>query len=436
MKDEGLVRALGVRGLTAGIVNYTVGSGIFVLPAIVAARLGGASMLAYVVCAIAMCLIVMCFAEAGSRVSLSGGVYAYAGAVFGPYVGFVVATTMWFGATVLSSATVATIFITSLGRLIPAASQPSVRAAILVLLYASLAALNIRGVKLGSRLVVTATVAKLAPLFLLVIVGLLAIQPANLTWTGFPSVGDLGRTSTMLIFAFLGVETALTPSGEVKDPARTVPRSIFIALVLVTILYLSLQVVAQGVLGSALATNPDAPLAAAARVVLGRGGEILILVGAAISTFGYVAGDMLAAPRLIYALGRDRLLPPQLALIHSRFRTPWVSIVVHALACCVFAIIGSFGTLAVLASLATLLVYLACCLATLELRRRNIRTDGAVPFKVPGGPVIPVLASAIVVWLISTATRSEFIAMGWMLVASTALFAIMSRIQRAVVPAA
>lgn len=428
--NEGLIRAVGVRGLTAGIVNYTVGSGIFVLPAVVAARLGGASTLAYVVCAVAMALIVMCFAEAGSRVSLSGGAYAYAGKVFGPYVGFMVATTLWFGASVLGCATVATIFVASLGRLVLGAADPAARAIILIVLFASMALLNIRGVKAGSRVVVGVTAAKLIPLFILVIAGAFAIESANLTWPGMPSISDLGRTSTMLIFAFLGVETAVTPSGEVKDPATTVPRSIFIALVLVTVLYLSIQIVAQGILGPALATTPDAPLAEAARRALGRAGELLILAGAAISTFGYVAGDILAAPRLLYALGRDRLLPRFIASVHPKFRTPWVAIIIHAAACCAFAITGSFATLAVMASLSTLLIYLACCLATIELRRRDVRTDDGIPFRVPGGPVIPLLASATVIWLISNATRSEFMAMGWMLLASTIVYFAMSRISR------
>ncbi|MDQ3081582.1 MAG: amino acid permease [Gemmatimonadota bacterium] len=432
MNDEKLVRAVGVGGLTSGIINYTIGAGIFVLPAVVAARIGGAAIVAYVVCAVAMTLIVLCFAQAGSRVSLSGGAYAYAGTVFGPYVGFVVAMMLWFGANVLASASVANIFVGTLGRFIPAAGEPTIRGAILVALYATLAIINIRGVQLGVRVVEGFAVAKLTPLIILVVVGVFAVQAANFTWPGMPSYGEISRTSAMLIFAFLGVESALTPSGEVRDPARTVPRAVFLALGVVTLLYLAIQTVAQGILGAELATNTAAPLAAAARVAIGRGGEILVIAGTAISTFGYVAGDMLAAPRGIYALARDGLLPSPIATVHPVRRTPTVAIAVHAIACCALAITGSFESLLVLATLATLLVYLACCVAAFELRRRNIQTGEGVPFRIPGGPAVPVLASAVVVWLISSATRAEFMALGWMMLVSTVLFFAMKASRRGV----
>ena len=429
MNDEKLVRAVGVGGLTSGIINYTIGAGIFVLPAVVAARIGGAAIVAYVVCAVAMTLIVLCFAQAGSRVSLSGGAYAYAGIVFGPYVGFVVAMMLWLS-NVLASASVANIFAGTLGRFIPAAGEPMIRGAILVALYATLAIINMRGVKIGVRVVEGFAVAKLTPLIILVVVGVFAVQAANFTWPGIPSYGEISRTSAMLIFAFLGVESALTPSGEVRDPARTVPRAVFLALGVVTLLYLAIQTVAQGILGAELATNTAAPLAAAARVAIGRGGEILVIAGTAISTFGYVAGDMLAAPRGIYALARDGLLPSPIATVHPVRRTPTVAIAVHAIACCALAITGSFESLLVLATLATLLVYLACCVAAFELRRRNIQTGDGVPFRIPGGPAVPVLASAVVVWLISSATRAEFMALGWMMLVSTVLFFAMKASRR------
>ena len=117
--DEGLIRAVGVRGLTAGMINYMIGAGIFVLPAVVAARVGGAAPVIYVICAIAMAMIVLCFADAGSRVSLSGGTYAYAEVAFGPFIGFIVAMSLWFGSTVLASAAVANVFVDTLSEISP-----------------------------------------------------------------------------------------------------------------------------------------------------------------------------------------------------------------------------------------------------------------------------------------------------------------------------
>ena len=420
--DEGLIRAVGVRGLTAAIINYTIGAGIFVLPAVVAGKIGNAAPVAYIICAVAMALIVMCFAEAGSRVSLSGGTYAYAELAFGPYVGFMVAMCLWAGSNVLASAAVVNVFVDALAQFAPALGNSVVRAVIILAVYAGLTILNIRGVKIGSRVVQTVTGAKLLPLLILVGLGFFAVKGINLTWTGMPPVRDLARTSTVLIFAFLGVESALTPSGEVTNPARTVPRSIFAALAITTVLYIGIQVVSQGVLGADLAASTKAPLAEVAGRAFGNAGRLLILVGAAISTFGYVAGDMLASPRGLYALGRDGLLPAATGKVHDRFATPHVSIIIHAMFCAALALTGTFVTLAILSVLAALIVYLVCCLATIQLRRKNVRTEGGIPFHVPGGPVIPILASAMVVWLMSSSTRQEFLAISILLVALTLLF--------------
>jgi amino acid transporter len=434
VNDEKLIRAVGFRGLTAGIINYTIGAGIFVVPALVAARVGAAAPVVYLICAVAMGLIVLCFADAGSRVSLSGGPYAYAEVAFGRYVGFMVAVGLW-TSMVLASAAVSNIFIDTLANVVPSLQGRAVRTVILVALYTVLALINIRGVRIGSGMVQAVTAGKLIPILILIAFGAFAVRSANLAWPGMPSASETARTTVVMIFAFMGVESALAPSGEVKNPARTVPHAIFAALAIVTILYIALQIVTQGILGVELATNTKAPLAAASKVVLGRAGELLVLLGATISTFGYVAGDMLAAPRVPYALGRDALLPRFLGTVHDRYRTPHVAIALHATLCLLLALTGTFASLSVLVVLVTLLVYLACCVATIELQRRDVRTDGAAPFKVPGGPVIPILASAIILWLMSSSTRQEFLALAAMIAVSTVVFFVM-RIQRNVATAA
>ncbi len=422
--DEGLIRAVGVRGLTAGMVNYMIGAGIFVLPATVAARVGGFAPFVYVICAFAIGTIVLCFADAGSRVSLSGGTYAYAEVAFGPFIGFVVAMTLWFS-TILASAGVANIFVDTLSQISPRFGDPVTRSGTIILVFAAFAAINIRGVKMGSAVVQTVTAAKLTPLLILIGIGLFAVNARNLAWTGMPPAREVARTAVLLTFAFIGIESALTPSGEVREPARTVPRALFATLTLVTLIYIAIQVVAQGVLGVELATNTKAPLAEAARRLLGSGGQMLVILGAAISTLGYIAGDVLAAPRGLYALGRDRLLPAPMGAVHQRYRTPYVAILTHAVFCVGFALSGTFEKLAVLSVITTLIVYLLCCLATIQLQRRDIRDGGAAPFKLRGGPVIPLIACAIVVWLMTASTRQEVLAMGVMLVAETVLFLLM-----------
>ena len=118
------------------MINYMIGAGIFVLPALVAAQVGAAAPVIYLICSVAMGLIVACFADAGSLVSLSGGTYAYAGTAFGPYIGYIVGTAYWFGSTVLAGAAVANVFVDTLAELSPAFADRTLRALVLVALYA------------------------------------------------------------------------------------------------------------------------------------------------------------------------------------------------------------------------------------------------------------------------------------------------------------
>ena len=177
---------------------------------------------------------------------------------------------------------------------------------------------NMRGVPLGARLNTIVTVAKLLPLLLLVVAGPFFVDPANLQWTVGAGRGDVARTSLLLIFAFAGIECALVPSGEVQGQPRSVPRAIAIAMLGVTVLYIALQVVAQGILGNGLATATVAPLADAAGLSLGGWAQSLLLAGAAISMFGYLGGMTLSMPRMVYAMARDGALPRALAAVHPR----------------------------------------------------------------------------------------------------------------------
>lgn len=422
--EQRLIRALGVWGLAASIVNVTIGGGIFRLPASAASQLGGAAPLAYVVCAVAMGLIVLCFAEAGSRVALTGGPYAYVETAFGPLPGFLAGVLLWFVGT-SAMAAVSTIFADSLGALIPALASPAARAAVLVAIFATVGMLNVRGVRQGTALNATATVAKLLPLVLLLVVGAFAIRAPNLAWEGAPAAGDLARSSIVLIFAFSGVESALVPSGEVKNVARTIPRAIGLAMVTVTAMYVGLHLVAQGVLGAALADS-GTPLADAAAVALGPWGRTLILVGAAVSMFGYVSGMTLAVPRALFALGRDGFLPRRLAAVHPRYNTPYVAIVVQSVIVLALAITGTFEPLAILANLSTLLLYGACAMAAWQLRRRNVQAGG-IPFRVPAAGVVPFLAVAVIAWMLSSIQPMEWAVVGGVMAAAAVLFAATAR---------
>ncbi len=417
--ERGLARVIGTWGLAAGIVNVTVGGGIFRLPAGVAAAVGPAAPLAYLACTVAMGLIVLCFAEAGSRVAMTGGPYAYIETAFGPFVGFVSGVLLWVCITLALSA-VSTFFADSLLALVPALGAAGRRIALVVVLIV-LAAANVRGVGGVTRFNALATVAKLLPLVLLVLVGLVAMRWSNLAWNGVPSGGSVSRASVLLIFAFLGIESALVPSGEVKDPARTVPRAIFLAMAAVAVLYLTIQLVAQGLLGDALANDPT-PLASAAAVALGPAGRTMILVGSVVSMFAYVSGMMLNVPRMLFAFGRDGFLPAALARVHPHWRTPYVAIAVQAVVVAGLALFAKFEVLAVAANATGLGVYAVCCLAAGELRRRDVRAGG-IPFVVPGGAIIPWLAVAVIGWMLWGLRREEWLAAGLVALVAIVLYA-------------
>lgn len=405
--DGSLIRALGVWGLAAAIVNVTIGAGIFRLPAGVAGVLGAAAPLAYLVCAVAMGLIVLCFAEAGSRVAMTGGPYAYVEVAFGPLVGFLCGMLLWAGLTAALAA-VTSFFADSLAALIPAFSSTPSKVLVMVAVLAALAVLNMRGVRDANRFNAAMTVAKLLPLALFVVAGALSVRRANLAWPQTPSIAAVGRASTVLLFAFLGVEAALVPSGEVKDPARTVPRAVLLAIGGVALLYVSVQIVSQGVLGSTL-VNAKTPVADAAGAALGSWGRTSILIGSTVSMFGYVSGMTLAVPRMLYAFARDGFLPRAVAFVHPRFHTPFLAIAIQAVIVVVLAATGRFEQLAIVANGSVLLVYGACCLATVELRRRDVRAGGT-PFRIAGARVIPWLALAVILGLLATLTTGEWLA--------------------------
>ncbi len=404
--EQKLIRALGVPSLTANIVNTTIGAGIFVLPALVATKLGGASPLAFLVCAVCMALVVTSFAIAGSRVSLTGGFLA--GILF-------------FLTAILSVSGVISVFAATVGATAPLFATKAGHFTVVLLVLGSLAWINILGVRAGARAVAAVTLAKLVPLVIFVVAGIFFLRPGAIGWPGWPGAKPLGDGVLLLIFAFAGIEVALVPSGEVKDPTRTVPRAIYVSLTITTILYVLIQLVAQGILGGELGTHPAAPLAEAAARFLGNAGRTLMLVGATLSAFGFVTSDILSSPRVIFAFGRDGVLPAWFERIHPRFHTPDTAIITYCAIVFVLSLSSTFQQLAILANVAVLLLYVLCCAAALELMRRDVQIDGRA-FHFPGAQLVPVLAILVIMWILAHATVKEFMVTGIYLAIASLLF--------------
>src|SRR5437868_2003397 len=203
--DHQLIRAIGVPGLTANIVNATIGAGIFVLPALVAKGLGPAAPLAFICCAIAMVLFVTCFAIAGSRVSLTGGLYAYVEVAFGRYVGFLAG--VLYGITAHGAvAGVVNVLVNSIAIVVPFLGNPVMRIVVMIAVYGLLVVINVRGVRGGAGAVTVVTLAKLLPLLLFICAGIFFIHPANLSWAAWPG---RDRKSTRLNSSHVSISYAV-----------------------------------------------------------------------------------------------------------------------------------------------------------------------------------------------------------------------------------
>jgi amino acid transporter len=186
-----------------------------------------------------------------------------------------------------------------------------------------------------------------------------------------------------------------------------------IALLGIALLYMSVQLVAQGILGNALASpeTAAAPLAAAAEKFAGPAGSRLILVGMALSTFGFLTGMMLSTPRTLFALASDGFFPRPLGKVHAQYHTPYIAIGVQALIACLIATTGTYVKLAILADVAILIVYLACCVGAGQLRRRKVGAE-LNPFIMPAGTVVPWLAAALIVGLLVRASAAALLTTG------------------------
>jgi APA family basic amino acid/polyamine antiporter len=423
MSEQTLVRAVGVRALAAGVFNTTVGAGIFVLPAIVAGMLGAGAPVAYLACAGAMAFVVLSFAAAGSRVQEAGGMYAYIGAAFGPWAGFLGGVMVWLSDT-LASASVATALAAAVALYVPAVTEGTGRLLFLIAVVGGLAVINVRGVRQGAGFVEAVTVAKLLPLIVFVGVGVFLLPADASLAPAWPEPAALGRTALVLLFAFSGAESVLALSGEVANPARTIPRGLLVALAGITVLYGAIQLVAFGALGSALAESTAAPLADAAGRLGGDGFRGLLLAGTVISMFGYVSAVALSTPRTVFALGRSGVLPSALARIHPTFRTPHVAIATQATILVAVAASGTFAVLAPMASVAVVTGYLATALAAWRLQSRDVRLEAA-PFRV--SPAVYAAAAAVCLWLLSNAQPWELLLEGGVLAGASAAFWIARR---------
>lgn len=402
--DEGLVRRIGPGALTAAVINVVVGGGIFVLPAAVAVELGPAGPIAYLVCGVALLLVTVAFAIAGARVSRTGGAYVYIEEAFGSFPGYIAGVLAWLSGALASAgliAALAGIITQSMPRL----QHPVTQILVILLIYAGPVALNLFGIGTAARLIVAATVAKVATLLLFLLLATRAVEVSNLHWVGPVDPPHLGRAAILAFFALAGMEAAIGASGEIREPRRAVPVALLTGMLFVVILYVTIHIVAQGVLGARLSSS-TAPLADAVGMA-GHGGRALMLAGMAFSMLGLLAGNLLGSSRILFAFARDGILPAAVGALHPRTRIPYIAVLIQASLAVVLAATRTFAKLAVLASITNVILYGMVCAAALALVSRStgreaLPAPAAVQRLLAGGGVLCML------WLAAQSTGAEF----------------------------
>lgn len=411
MTDEGLSREIRKWDLVALLVNVTVGAGILRLPSDVQKTVGNYSLAAFVVCAIIIGLIALCFAEVGSRFSGTGGPYLYSRETFGPTFAFLVGWLMWL-TRLAGFATLAQVFVAYLGYFWLPAESGSPRVAIIMGLVVTLTVINLIGVKESARAGDIFTVSKLIPLLVFVAVGLFFIIPARFTLAARPGVGSFSAAVFMLVWLFSGFEAVLVNSGEIRQPQRVIPFALIVALCASVVLFLLIQVVCIGTLPEL--ANSQRPLADASYSFLGALGPRMISAGALVGIFGTMNVIMLACTRLPFAMAAQGQLPSPLAHVHRRFRTPHVSILMSAAAALLLALSGSFIYALKFTVITRVIVYASTCAALPVLRRRArmgtpVRTKAQAPrtFEVPAGIVISTVCVVLCLWLLANSGWRE-----------------------------
>jgi APA family basic amino acid/polyamine antiporter len=425
-----LPRAIGRVALAGLVLNAVIGSSVFGLPAVIAARLGQASPWAWIVAAAGMALVVACFAEVASRFGQAGGAYIYARAAFGPLAGIQMAWLTYL-VRLTAAATNANLFVIYLAELWPRATGPVEARLILGAVVVPLALANYRGVATGLGVSSAFTVAKLLPLGLFVALGLpvaLAGGAAATAPAQDPGVAGWLEVVLLLVFAYGGFESALIPLGEAKNPRRDAPIALLGALGFCALLYTMVQVVVTATLNDP--ASSDRPLADAARLFFGAPGAMLMAIGALISVYGYLAGAMLLVPRLTYAMAEQGDLPPWMGAVHRRFRTPHVSVALFAGLVWLLAASGGFLQNLTLSAVSRLFTYGAICIALVVFRQRERRGEAGVEaawLRMPAGTVIAWLGLGFTAVLALRMNGRELIVLAATLLAGLAHWSRMRR---------
>jgi len=402
VSEEGLVREIRQWGLVGIVMNSMIGSGIFVLPAKAFGLIGNYSLLAFLLCAVVIFLIILCFAEVSSRFSGTGGAYLFAREAFGSAVGFEVGW-IWWLARVGAYATNCNLLVVYLALFWPAAGAGVRRAAVIIVVTTTLTFINYIGVRNATMTSNVFILVKLLPIVLFIALGLFVLTPSNFTLGAYPTLGSFSTTVLLLIYAFSGFENAGVTAGEVVNPRRTMALAFLIAIAIVAAIYILIQVVCIGTLPGLGST--ERPLADAASRFLGPWGASLIALGIIASVLGNLNVSLLTNPRILFAMSGRKELPALFGAVHPRFHTPHVATLVTGAFALLLTLSSSLIYALTVSTIARLIVYIVTCMALPTLRRK--RNAPPAMMKVAGGSIISVIAVVVSLWLLTNSTARE-----------------------------
>jgi amino acid transporter len=430
-KSTSLRRAVTRWQIVGMSMNGVIGSGVYLLPAAAAALLGPASLWAVPLAGVAVLLLALCFAEAGSHFDEPGAAYIYTREAFGELAGFQVGWMTWL-ARLASAAALWNGLVQALTFVLPGAGEGGRRVFVILLPLTFFCLINLVGVQYAARLEVGLTIAKTLPLVLLIAFGITAIDGSLIFPMTMPDTASLGAASLLLLYAYAGFENTAAAAGEFKNPKRDVPFALITVIGAVTLLYTLIQLVALGTLPDLAMRADGAPLADAAAIVIGVWGGLLMTLGAALSIGGNVGNTMLVGSRYLYALASSGFGPPILARVHPRFQTPAWAIVTQAALTAVLTLSGSFVQLALLSVVARSATYIGTAAAVPVLRRKFPVKEQTIVL--PGGPTIPALALLVCVAFLASSTATNLVAGLIALVVGAAVYAFRRKAQNGAAP--
>ena len=363
-------RVLGFWAAVSLVMGNMIGSGVFLLPASLAAY-RGLSLVGWAISAAGAVMLALVFARLARQMPATGGPYAYTRQAFGELPGFLVAWGYWLS-VVATLAALAVAFVGYLDPFAPALVRtPWAAAALAIASVWLLVGVNVAGVGLVGRVQIFTTVLKIVPLAIVGIGGLFFFQPSafSLPANDTPIVGEIVSAVTLTLWAFLGLECATIPAGSVRDPERTIPRATVVGTVLAAVVYIVSTVGVMSLVAPEALASSTAPFADGARSLLGDTGARIVALGAAVSCFGALNGWVLVAGQVPMAAAADGLFPRVFGRLSARGTPNHGMVVAGVLSTAVVMLnysrrlVELFTFIILLATLSTLVPYVFCSLA-------------------------------------------------------------------------